>query len=51
MNCLAHGGQELLDSVEDEGRFTNLVEIEAVECRDTCGECCYCNQHHYFNFK
>ncbi len=38
MNCLAHGGQEILDSVEDESRFTNLVEIEAVECRDTCGD-------------
>ena len=38
MNCLAHGGQEILDSVEDEGRFTKLVEIEAVECRDTCGD-------------
>ncbi|MHA1610861.1 MAG: NAD(P)H-dependent oxidoreductase subunit E [Promethearchaeota archaeon] len=38
MNCLAHGGQELLDSVENDTRFTNNVDIEAVECRDTCGD-------------
>ncbi len=38
MNCLAHGGQELLDLVENDQKITNNCQIEGVECRETCGD-------------
>ncbi|MCF2139627.1 MAG: NAD(P)H-dependent oxidoreductase subunit E [Candidatus Lokiarchaeota archaeon] len=38
MNCLAHGGQELLDLVEDSPTYTAYVELACVECLNTCGD-------------
>ena len=38
MNCLVHGGQELLDLVENDTKISNNCQIEGVECRETCGD-------------
>ncbi len=38
MNCLVHGGQELLDLVENDSKISNNCQIEGVECRETCGD-------------
>ncbi|MHA1856107.1 MAG: NAD(P)H-dependent oxidoreductase subunit E [Promethearchaeota archaeon] len=38
MNCLAHGGQELLDLVENDQKITDHCQIEGVECREICGD-------------
>ena len=38
MNCLVHGGQELLDLVENDPKISRNCEIEGVECRETCGD-------------
>lgn len=38
MNCLAHGGQELLDLIEDNPEYEASVEVSCVECQDTCGD-------------
>ncbi|WP_457558935.1 NAD(P)H-dependent oxidoreductase subunit E [Candidatus Harpocratesius sp.] len=41
MNCLTHGGQELLDLVEGSPTYTANVELACVECLNTCGDCGY----------
>ena len=38
MNCLAHGGQELLDLVEDNPKYESFIDLTCVECQNTCGE-------------
>lgn len=38
MNCLVHGGQELLDLVENDPKISRNCEIKGVECRETCGD-------------
>jgi len=38
MNCLVHGGQELLDLVENDLKISKNCQIESVECRETLGD-------------
>ena len=38
MNCLTHGGQELLDFVEANPQITTHYQVESVECQNTCGD-------------
>ncbi|MBY9005815.1 MAG: NAD(P)H-dependent oxidoreductase subunit E [Candidatus Lokiarchaeota archaeon] len=37
LNCLAHGGQELLDILENDEKYKKKCEIECVNCLDECG--------------
>lgn len=38
MNCLTHGGQELLDLVEHSTQYSKHFHVESVECLNTCGD-------------
>ena len=38
MNCLNHGGQELLDLIENNPKFQKYCNIEATTCLDGCEE-------------
>lgn len=38
MNCLTHGGQELLDILESNAQYRSSFLIESVECLNTCGD-------------
>ena len=38
LNCLAHGGQELLDILENNENYKRNCEIECVNCLNECGD-------------
>ncbi len=38
MNCINHGGQELLDLVEKYPKITEKCNIKACKCQDCCDE-------------
>lgn len=38
MNCLTHGGQELLDMAENDPYIQKHCEIESVPCQNSCGD-------------
>ncbi len=38
MNCLTHGGQELLDMAENDPFIQTYCTIESVPCQNSCGE-------------
>ncbi|WP_371804609.1 NAD(P)H-dependent oxidoreductase subunit E [Candidatus Lokiarchaeum ossiferum] len=37
MNCLTHGGQELLDLAENDSFIQKYCKIESVPCQNSCG--------------
>jgi NADH:ubiquinone oxidoreductase subunit E len=38
MNCLTHGGQELLELAENDSFILKNCLVEGVTCRDSCGD-------------